>query len=91
MPDSDILAGARSENEAPVLGAPSEGEDIVADYNSMSVTFGRLPLSLLGPVRLQQRPVQAATLTTYRNGRPARGCGPVTVRQSSVTQRICFF
>jgi DNA polymerase III alpha subunit len=60
--------------------ALTEGKDIVADYNSMSLTLGRHPLSLLRPALLEQRLVPAATLMTHRNGWLARGCGLVTVR-----------
>ncbi|WP_116139780.1 error-prone DNA polymerase [Paraburkholderia sp. BL27I4N3] len=91
VPDRDILADARVDDETPVLGAPSEGEDIVADYNSMSLTLGRHPLSLLRPVLLEQRLVPAATLMTYRNGRLARGCGLVTVRQRPGTAKGVMF
>ncbi|KWC60252.1 hypothetical protein WL53_12885 [Burkholderia ubonensis] len=87
VPDRDILADARVDDGTPVLGAPSEGEDIVADYNPMSLTLGRHPLSLLRPVLLDQHLVPAATLMTYRNGRLARGCGIVTVRQRPRTDR----
>lgn len=91
VPDRDILADARVDDETPVLGAPSEGEDIVADYNSMSLTLGRHPLSLLRPVLLEHRLVPAATLMTYRNGRLARGCGLVTVRQRPGTAKGVMF
>lgn len=91
MPDRDILADARVDDETPVLGAPSECEDIVADYNSMSLTLGRHPLSLLRPVLLEQRLAPAATLMTYRNGRLARGCALVTVRQRPGTAKGVMF
>ncbi|WP_244744710.1 error-prone DNA polymerase [Paraburkholderia terricola] len=91
VPDRDILADARVDDETPVLGAPSEGEDIVADYNSMNLTLGRHPLSLLRPVLLEHRLVPAATLMTYRNGRLARGCGLVTVRQRPGTAKGVMF
>ncbi|NKJ47636.1 error-prone DNA polymerase [Burkholderia sp. SG-MS1] len=91
VPDRDILADARVDDETPALGAPSEGEDVVADYNSMSLTLGRHPLSLLRPVLLEQRLVPAATLMTYRNGRLARGCGLVTVRQRPGTAKGVMF
>lgn len=91
VPDRDILADARVDDETPVLGAPSEGEDIVADYNSISLTLGRHPLSLLRPVLLEQCLVPAATLMTYRNGRLARGCGLVTVRQRPGTAKGVMF
>jgi error-prone DNA polymerase len=91
VPDRDILADARVDDGTPVLGAPSEGEDIVADYKSMSLTLGRHPLSLLRPALLEQRLVPAATLMTYRNGRLARGCGLVTVRQRPGTAKGVMF
>ncbi|RKE34757.1 DnaE-like error-prone DNA polymerase [Paraburkholderia sp. BL23I1N1] len=89
--DRDILADARVDDDTPVLGTPSEGEDIVADYNSMSLTLGRHPLSLLRPVLLEHCLVPAATLMTYRNGRLARGCGLVTVRQRPGTAKGVMF
>jgi error-prone DNA polymerase len=91
VPDHDILAEARIDDETPVLGAPSEAEDIVADYNSTGLTLGRHPLSLLRPVLLEQRLVPASTLQTYRNGRLARGCGLVTVRQRPGTAKGVMF
>lgn len=91
MPGRDILADARVDDETPVLCAPSEGEDIVADYNSMCLTRGRHPLSLLRPVLLEQRLVPAATLMTYRNGPLARGRGLVTVRQRPWTAKGVMF
>ncbi|MGF6568632.1 error-prone DNA polymerase [Paraburkholderia sp. GAS333] len=91
VPDRDILVDAGVDDGTPVLGTPSEGEDIVADYNSMSLTLGRHPLSLLRPVLLEQRLVPAATLMTYRDGRLARGCGLVTVRQRPGTAKGVMF
>ena len=91
VPDRGILAEARIDDETPILGAPSEGEDIVADYNSMSLTLGRHPLSLLRPTLLEQRLVPASTLMTYRDGRLARGCGLVTVRQRPGTAKGVMF
>jgi error-prone DNA polymerase len=66
-------------------------EDIVADYNSMSLMLGRHPVSLLRPVLLEQRLVPVSTLMTYRNGRLARGCALVTVRQRPGTVKRVMF
>ena len=54
-----------------MLGAPSEAEDIVGDYQSTGLTLGRHPLELLRPILLEQRLMPASTLRTYRE-RPAR-------------------
>ena len=75
VPDKDMLADARLEDETPVLGAPTEAEDIVSDYRSTGLTLGRHPLELLRPILLEQRLIPASTLRTYPNGRLARGCG----------------
>ncbi|WP_250501285.1 error-prone DNA polymerase [Caballeronia sp. GAWG1-5s-s] len=91
VPDQDMLADTRVDDETPTLGAPSEAQDIVSDYNSAGLTLGRHPLSLLRPVLLEQRLVPASTLRTYRNGRLARGCGLVTVRQRPGTAKGVMF
>jgi error-prone DNA polymerase len=91
VPDRDNLAEARIDDETPVLGAPSEAENIVADYNATGLTLGRHPLSLLRSTLLEQRLMPASTLMTYRNGRLARGCGLVTVRQRPGTAKGVMF
>ena len=55
VPDKDMLADACLEDDTPVLGAPSEAEDIVGDYKSTGLTLGRHPLELLRPILLEQR------------------------------------
>ena len=91
VPDKDMLADARLEDATPVLGAPSEAEDIVGDYKSTGLTLGRHPLELLRPILLEQRLIPASTLRTYPNGRLARGCGLVTVRQRPGTAKGVMF
>jgi error-prone DNA polymerase len=91
VPDRDMLASAVSEDETPLLGAPSEADDVVSDYRSMGLTLGRHPLELLRPQLLANRLMPAATLHTYRNGRLARGCGIVTVRQRPETAKGVIF
>jgi error-prone DNA polymerase len=91
VPDKDMLAVAKVEDETPALGAPSEADDIVGDYQAMGLTLGRHPLSLLRPQLLENRLMPASTLHTYRNGRLARGCGIVTVRQRPETAKGVIF
>jgi error-prone DNA polymerase len=81
VPDKDMLATAAVQDETPALGAPTEANEIVADYRSVGLTLGRHPLELLRPQLLANRLMPASTLRTYRDGRLARGCGLVTVRQ----------
>ncbi|MFT4438845.1 error-prone DNA polymerase [Caballeronia sp. 15715] len=90
-PDKDMLAIAKVEDETPMLGAPSEAENIIGDYKSLGLTLGRHPLELLRPQLLEARLMTAATLRTYRNGKLARGCGLVTVRQRPGTAKGVMF
>ncbi|MFM0353351.1 error-prone DNA polymerase [Paraburkholderia nemoris] len=91
VPDKDMLAAATVEDETPELGAPTEAHDIVADYRSIGLTLGRHPLELLRPQLLANRLMPASTLRTYRDGRLARGCGLVTVRQRPGTAKGVLF
>ncbi|CAE6820542.1 MULTISPECIES: error-prone DNA polymerase [Paraburkholderia] len=91
VPDKDMLAAATVEDETPELGAPTEALDIVADYRSVGLTLGRHPLELLRPQLLANRLMPASTLRTYRDGRLARGCGLVTVRQRPGTAKGVLF
>ncbi|RDK01493.1 error-prone DNA polymerase [Paraburkholderia lacunae] len=91
VPDKDMLSVAKVEDETPELGAPSEAEDIVGDYRSTGLTLGRHPLALLRPQLLANKLMPASTLQTYRNGRLARGCGIVTVRQRPETAKGVIF
>ena len=91
VPDKDMLAVAAVQDETPELGAPSEGNEIVADYRSVGLTLGRHPLELLRPQLLASRLMPASTLRSYPNGRLARACGIVTVRQRPGTAKGVIF
>jgi error-prone DNA polymerase len=91
VPDKDLLAAVKMDDDTPALGAPTEAQNIVGDYRSAGLTLGRHPLELLRPVLLKQRLMPAATLRTYPNGRLARGCGLVTVRQRPGTAKGVIF
>jgi error-prone DNA polymerase len=77
--------------EAPVAEAPlalhaaPEGEEIVFDYASQGLTLRRHPLALLRPQLSEQRLLSAGELHDFPNGRLARACGIVTVRQQPGT------
>jgi error-prone DNA polymerase len=91
VPEKDMLAAAAVQDETPALGSPTEGQDIGADYRSVGLTLGRHPLALLRPQLLANRLEPASTLHAYRNGRLARGCGLVTVRQRPGTAKGVMF
>jgi error-prone DNA polymerase len=78
---SPLLAEAPIVEAQPVLVAPTEGENLVADYASLGLTLGRHPLALLRPHLRRQRMHTAAELKTLPHGRLARVTGLVTGRQ----------
>ncbi len=80
----DLLldATASEVSEAAVtLPAPSEGEDLVADYASLQLTLGRHPLSLLRQRLEARRYTTALALRTLSSNAVARCAGIVTGRQ----------
>ena len=66
---------------APQFAAPSEGEDIVADYASLGLTLGRHPLQLLRERLARRRFLSAAQLAAQPDRALARMAGIVTCRQ----------
>jgi error-prone DNA polymerase len=77
--------------EAPALAAPTEGEDIVADYATLGLTLRRHPLALLRQ-RLQKRRIKSATeLAQARNGAFVKVAGIVTCRQRPATASGVIF
>ena len=76
-----LLAEAPIVEAQPVLVAPTEGEDLVADYASLGLTLGRHPLALLRERLRRQRMHTAAELKMLPHGRLARVTGLVTGRQ----------
>ncbi|WP_432263557.1 error-prone DNA polymerase [Cupriavidus sp. TMH.W2] len=91
VPDKDLLRPADLVEERPALRAPTEGEEIVADYRTMGLTLNRHPLALLRPQLAARRFEPAAVLGTYKNRQLARGCGIVTVRQRPGTAAGILF
>jgi error-prone DNA polymerase len=88
----DLLAEAPPrDDEAIVLAAPSEGQDLVADYASLRLTLGRHPLCLLREQLALLRYAAAAQLHTLESGRPARCAGIVTGRQRPDTATGTLF
>lgn len=75
----------------PPLAAPSEGQEIVGDYNSMGLTLRRHPLALLRE-KLQKRNIRtAAQVAGARHGQVIRTAGIVTCRQRPATASGVIF
>jgi len=65
----------------PMLRAPSEGEDIVADYRALGLTLGRHPLALLRGRLAAAGWLTAAELWERSPGERVRAGGIVVTRQ----------
>ncbi|WP_343583425.1 error-prone DNA polymerase [Herbaspirillum sp.] len=90
-PAKDLLRAAASREVALQLPAPSEAEDIVADYRSSGLTLKRHPLALLRPILTRRKFLPYEVMATFQDGQFARGCGIVTVRQRPGTAKGVLF
>jgi len=76
-----LIAGSTFDEADPGLSAPTEGQDIVADYRSLSLTLRRHPLALLRGKLQRRRLVTAAEIAQAPQGRIVRTAGIVIGRQ----------
>ena len=90
-PGKGLLKTASTAIEPIQLPAPSEAQQIIADYRSIGLTLGRHPLALLRTHLLKRRLLPANTLATFKQGQIARACGIVTVRQRPATAKGTVF
>ncbi len=79
-------------NETPLslLAAP-EGEEVLWDYASLGLTLRSHPLALLRPQLARRRLMSAQELQGLPDGRLARTCGIVTMRQQPHTAKGVIF
>jgi error-prone DNA polymerase len=87
----ELAPDSATPETAADLAAPSEGEDLMQDYASLSLTLRRHPLALLRPLLGKRRLSSAAELRHYPHGRLARACGIVTGRQRPGTAKGTIF
>jgi error-prone DNA polymerase len=100
-----LLQGVPIEEEALLLEAAEEGEEVVFDYASVGLSLRRHPLALLRaqlshagglaqPGRgapIPQRLLTAEQMRDYPSGRLVRACGIVTMRQQPGTAKGVVF
>ena len=86
-----MLAGHSAAEDAVELHTPTEGQDIVADYQSTGLTLRRHPLAVLRPKLDRLRVRRAAELPTLRSGQTVRVAGIVTHRQRPGTASGVIF
>jgi error-prone DNA polymerase len=73
------------------LPAPTEGQDIVADYATLGLTLRRHPLALLRPKLARLHMITAQELLHTPAGKPVRVAGLVTCRQRPGTASGVIF
>ena len=76
---------------APELAAPTEGEELVADYASLGLTLGRHPVSLLRDGLNRHRCTPCGDLAHTGHGQRARVAGLVINRQQPHSARGTLF
>jgi error-prone DNA polymerase len=75
---------------APLLRAPREGQDILADYGSTGLTLRRHPLALLRDKLTGRGIVPAQQLWDLPNGKSVRTAGLVITRQRPGAGNVTF-
>jgi error-prone DNA polymerase len=87
----EILAGATFAETTPALPAPTEGQEIVADYRRLGLTLRRHPLALLRRQLRERRIVTADDISRTPHGRFTRVAGIVIGRQRPDTKSGVVF
>ncbi|MEO0574982.1 MAG: error-prone DNA polymerase [Pseudomonadota bacterium] len=77
----DLLAGSEVREATPMLRAPSEAQDIVADYRHTGLTLDRHPMGLLREFFDEQRFVTAQQVSSLDNDAWVLVAGIVITRQ----------
>jgi error-prone DNA polymerase len=86
-----MLRETRVDEAMVALPAPTEADDLLADYRTVGLTLKRHPLALLRGELARFRVQPAAVLNTYPDGRLARASGLVTHRQRPGTAKGTMF
>ena len=80
-PSLSLAPAAERPEGLPLLSAPTEGEDIVADYRSLGLTLARHPLALLRPGLEEGGWVTASSVAELPDGAAVTTGGIVVTRQ----------
>jgi hypothetical protein len=85
-----LPASTAVDEGAPLLRAPREGQDILADYGSTGLTLRRHPLALLRDGLKQRGMTTAQELWDLPNGKSVRTAGLVITRQRPGAGNVTF-
>lgn len=80
-PQTALFESLEPVQESLVLPAPSEGEALLEDYQSLGLSLGRHPLSLLREQGLLEGCLNAEDLLQVAHGKPVTVAGLVVLRQ----------
>jgi error-prone DNA polymerase len=86
-----VLRGAPTLEAATPLAAPSEAQELLADYARLGFTLGRHPLALLRAELAARRFLTAADIMLCADRQLARAAGLVTCRQRPGTAKGTLF
>ena len=86
-----LLTGSTFAENMPALPAPTEGQDVVADYRTLGLTLRRHPLALLRAHLRKRRLCTAADIGAAPHGRLVRTAGIVIGRQRPDTKSGVVF
>jgi error-prone DNA polymerase len=86
-----LLAQTRIRESPARLAAPTEAQEIVADYNTLGLSLRRHPLALLRANLARRRMLTAAEIRELPHGRLARAAGIVIGRQRPDTASGVIF
>ena len=86
-----MLRAAPPAIDSIALPEPTERQEVLNDYRTLSLSLGQHPLSFLRQHLLTQRFLPASTLSSFGQGQFARACGIVTLRQQPATAKGTMF
>ena len=87
----ELLQGVPIDEEALLLEAAEEGEEVVFDYAAVGLSLRSHPLALLRAQLAPKRLLTAEQMRNYPSGRLVRACGIVTMRQQPGTAKGVVF
>ena len=90
-PGKSLLKAAPPAIDSITLTEPTDRQEVINDYRTLSLTLGQHPLAFLRQHLSAKRFLPASTLDTFAQGQFARACGIVTLRQRPGTAKGTVF
>jgi error-prone DNA polymerase len=86
-----LLRAASINKEQLSLPAPTDGEELGADYKHQGFNLGRHSLAQLHPHLPKMQFIAARDIANFLDRQLCRACGPATVRQRRLTASEVVF